>query len=161
MESVWDYPRPPASSPVCAMSASSSPARSWLTPGRALRVLKTSHPPTIYIPRDDARVDLLVPSRRRPTCCEFNVAARYLDALVGARRYEAVSWTYPRPSPGYVALKWGGGGPPAPRQPRGRSPATRQPRGRSRLRDSRGGGPRALGERASPHPAGCLGRRSE
>jgi uncharacterized protein (DUF427 family) len=72
---------------------------------RALRVLETSHPPTIYLPRGDVRADLLVPSRVRATWCEFKGAARYLDALIGNRRYEAVAWTYPEPSPGYEALK--------------------------------------------------------
>ena len=66
---------------------------------------RQSHPPTIYLPRDDVRVDLLVPSRRRSTRCEFKGAARYLDALIGNRRYEAVAWTYPEPSLAYEALK--------------------------------------------------------
>ncbi|MBV9941495.1 MAG: DUF427 domain-containing protein [Solirubrobacterales bacterium] len=105
MESVWDYPRPPALEPCLRHVRVELAGRVLADSGHALRVLETSHPPTIYIPRDDARVDLLVPSRRRPTFCEFKGAARYLDALLGARRHEAVAWTYPRPSPRYVALK--------------------------------------------------------
>ena len=72
---------------------------------RALRVLETSHPPTLYIPREDVRADLLGDSRARPTVCEFKGAARYLDAIVGGRRTRAVAWTYPNPTPGYEALR--------------------------------------------------------
>ena len=68
-------------------------------------MLETSHPPTIYLPADNVRVTLLVPSRARPSWCEFKGAARYLDALIDDRRYEAVAWTYPQPSPRYEQLK--------------------------------------------------------
>jgi uncharacterized protein (DUF427 family) len=71
---------------------------------RALRVLETSHPPTIYVPRADVREDLLVPSRQPATRCEFKGAARYLDALISHRRYQAVGWIYPQSSPGLHAL---------------------------------------------------------
>jgi uncharacterized protein (DUF427 family) len=114
MESAWDYPRPPALEPCLRHVRVELAGQVLAESGRALRVLEASHPPTIYIPRDDARVDLLLPSRRRPTFCEFKGAARHLDALIGARRYEAVAWTYPRPSPGYVELKWGRGRSPLP-----------------------------------------------
>ena len=72
---------------------------------RALRVLETSHPPTIYVPPDDVRSDLLTGSDARSTWCEFKGAARYLDATVGRRRVHAVGWTYPDPAPGYEALR--------------------------------------------------------
>ena len=41
----------------------------------------------------------------RSTWCEFKGPARYLDAVVDSRRFEAVAWTYPDPSPGYEALR--------------------------------------------------------
>ena len=68
-------------------------------------MLETSHPPTIYIPSADLRSDLLVESGARSTWCEFKGAARYVDAVVDDRRYEAVGWIYPDPSPGYEALR--------------------------------------------------------
>ena len=105
MESVWDYPRPPAVEPCPRRVRVDLAGQILAHSDHALRALETSHPPTIYIPRDDVRMDLLVPSRQRPTLCEFKGAARYLDALIGNRRYEAVAWTYPQPSPGYEALK--------------------------------------------------------
>jgi len=71
----------------------------------ALRVLETSHPPTIYLPPGDVRSDLLAASEARTTWCEFKGNARYLDAVVAGRRVRAVAWTYPEPSPAYEVLR--------------------------------------------------------
>ena len=105
MESVWDYPRPPVVVPCPRHVRIELAGRIVADSGRALRVLETSHPPTIYIPPDDVVVKHLVPSRARSTWCEFKGAARYLDALVEERRREAVAWTYPEPSAGYEELR--------------------------------------------------------
>ncbi len=105
MERVWDYPRPPALVP-CERRVRVELAGEVIADStRALRVLETSHPPTIYVPAADVRADLLGPGRAGPTWCEFKGTARYLDAIVGARRREAVGWTYPDPSPAYAALR--------------------------------------------------------
>jgi len=72
---------------------------------RALRVLETSHPPTVYVPPDDVRGDLLAASGARSTWCEFKGAARYLDAVVDGRRVHVVAWTYRDPTPAYEALR--------------------------------------------------------
>jgi uncharacterized protein (DUF427 family) len=104
MERVWDYPRPPAVVP-CEPRVRVQLAGELLADSTAaLRVLETSHPPTIYVPLTDVRSELLVTSDARPTWCEFKGAARYLDALVDDRRFPAVGWTYPDPAPGYEAL---------------------------------------------------------
>ncbi len=71
----------------------------------ALRVLETSHPPTIYIPPADVRTDLLAESSAPPTFCEFKGIAHYLDLIIETRRIAAVAWTYPQPSAGYEALR--------------------------------------------------------
>jgi len=102
-ESVWDYPRPPAVDP------SAEHVQVWFggelvaESNRALRVLETSHPPVYYLPRDDVRADLLVPSRHR-TWCEFKGAASYADLVVGDHRSELACWWYDAPTPGYEAL---------------------------------------------------------
>jgi uncharacterized protein (DUF427 family) len=105
MERVWDYPRPPAvvpcDRPVHVVLNNIALADS----ARALRVLETSHPPTIYFPPADVRADQLVPGAARPTWCEFKGAARYLDAVVGGRRFESVAWTFRDTAPGYDALR--------------------------------------------------------
>ncbi len=105
MERVWDYPRPPAvvrcDRRVRVMLGGELLADSV----DALRVLETSHPPTVYIPPADVRAEFLTVSEARSTWCEFKGAAHYLDAIAGEQRVEAVAWSYANPSPGYLALK--------------------------------------------------------
>ena len=102
---VWDFPRPPAVEPCPQHVRVEIGGQVLAESDRALRVLETSHPPTIYVPRDDVRADLLVASRERPTNCEFTGAAEYVAALVGDHRYVAVAWTYPQPVPAYRVLE--------------------------------------------------------
>jgi len=71
----------------------------------ALRVLETSHPPTIYLPPADVREDLLSESRARSTWCEFKGSARYLDATVDGRTVHAVAWTFAAPTAGYEEIR--------------------------------------------------------
>jgi uncharacterized protein (DUF427 family) len=102
-ESVWDYPRPPAlvpcELPVRVVFAGATIAASE----RALRVLETSHPPTVYIPRADVNhVEL---SSVRGTVCEWKGRAVYWDVVAGDRRSRAAAWSYPDPVPGYEALR--------------------------------------------------------
>ena len=105
MERVWEYPRPPAVVP-CRRRVRVELAGEVLAESTdALRVLETSHPPTIYIPLTDIRQDLLAESDARSSWCEFKGAARYLDAIVDGRRFIAVGWCYPNPAPGYEALR--------------------------------------------------------
>ena len=105
MESVWDYPRPPAVEPCEHVVRVELAGAVLAESDRAFRVLETSHPPTIYLPPHGDRQDLLRESRRSGTVCEFKGAARYLDAVVGARVVEAVAWSYPHPAPAYEALR--------------------------------------------------------
>jgi uncharacterized protein (DUF427 family) len=104
-ERVWDYPRPPA------VVVGERPVRIELggrvlaASQRPMRVLETSHPPTIYIPPQDIDMSLLAPSAGRGSWCEFKGAAAYLDAVVEDRRVVQVGWTYPDPTPGYEALR--------------------------------------------------------
>jgi len=105
MERVWDYPRPPAVVP-CARRVRVELGGEVLADSvGALRVLETSHPPTIYVPIADVRSDLLVPSVAGSSWCEFKGAASYLDAVVGERRVPGVAWTYRNPSRDYQMLR--------------------------------------------------------
>lgn len=70
-----------------------------------MRVLETSHPPTIYLPPSDVRLDLLTESDAGQTWCEFKGRARYLDAVVDGQRAKAVAWSYAAPTAGYEALR--------------------------------------------------------
>lgn len=105
MECVWDYPRPPAVAP-CVRRVRLELAGEVLADSvRALRVLETSHPPTVYVPPEDVRRDLLTAAGVRSTWCEFKGIACYFGAVVEERRVRAVGWTYRSPSPGYEALR--------------------------------------------------------
>jgi uncharacterized protein (DUF427 family) len=105
VENVWDYPRPPAVIRCRDRVRVELAGEVVAETTDALRVLETSHPPTVYVPPDDVRADLLTPSGARSTWCEFKGVACYLDAVVGGRRVQAVSWTYRHPSPGYESLR--------------------------------------------------------
>jgi uncharacterized protein (DUF427 family) len=105
VESVWDYPRPPAVEPCSRRVRVELAGHVLAESDRALRVLETSHPPTIYIPPDDVRMALLVERRARSTWCEFKGAARYLEAVIDGVRHGPVAWTYPDPSWAYERLR--------------------------------------------------------
>ena len=105
MERVWDYPRPPAVVPCERRVRIELGGEVVADSTRALRVLETSHPPTVYVPPADVRPDLLVPSDAKPTICEFKGVARYLDAVVDGRRVPAVAWAFRKPVRGYEALR--------------------------------------------------------
>ena len=102
MESVWNYPRPPRVEPerrrVHIVHGGALVAESE----RALRVLETSHPPTIYVPRADFAPGALSESAGvRGTLCEWKGAARYVD--VGG--VPAAGWYYPAPVPAFEMLR--------------------------------------------------------
>ena len=104
-ERVWNYPRPPAVV-ACERRVRVEIGGHTLADSKAaLRVLETSHPPTIYIPPADVHSELLSDSGARGSWCEFKGGAHYVDAIVSGRRLEAVGWTYPEPSPGYEMLR--------------------------------------------------------
>jgi uncharacterized protein (DUF427 family) len=105
MERVWDYPRPPAVVPCARRVRVELGGVPLADSTRALRVLETSHPPTIYVPPADVRMELLRASGTGGTWCEFKGAARYLDAEAGGRVARTVAWTYPEPAPGYAELR--------------------------------------------------------
>jgi len=105
MERVWDYPRPPVIAP-CARRVRVEVAGTVLAESAAaLRVLETSHPPTVYLPPEAVRMDLLRPSVAGATVCEFKGVARYLDAVLDGRRVRVVAWSYPEPTSAYEALR--------------------------------------------------------
>ena len=103
MESVWDYPRPPALEPerrrVRVLHGGVVVADSV----RALRVLETSHPPTIYIPEADIAHGVLRPVEHA-SFCEWKGRAAYFDVAAGGRVAARAAWHYPEPAAPYAAL---------------------------------------------------------
>ncbi|MBY8878229.1 DUF427 domain-containing protein [Actinacidiphila acidipaludis] len=104
MESVWDYPRPPAVVPCPARVTVEHRNAVVADTRRALRVLETSHPPVFYLPPADVGDGLLVPSTRS-TWCEWKGAAAYWHLRVGDTTVPDAAWSYPEPSPGFEALR--------------------------------------------------------
>ena len=105
MENVWDYPRPPRLEPCDRPVEIHLGGERIAASDRALRVLETSHPPTVYVPLADFVPGALVPSRARQTLCEFKGAASYYDVHGGGQVEEAAAWFYPEPVAAFAALK--------------------------------------------------------
>ena len=101
--SVWDFPRPPrlAAEPREVVIAwdGIEVARTR----RALLVLETSHPPSVYLPWADVQRALLQ-SAPGGSFCEWKGPARYWSLVDGTRRLPAVAWSYPQPLAGAEAL---------------------------------------------------------
>jgi len=104
MERVWDYPRPPALVPCERRVRIELGGRTIADSIRALRVLETSHPPTVYVPPEDMTAGVLRPVERS-TWCEFKGRAVYFDLVAGDRTERAAAWAYPDPVPAYAALR--------------------------------------------------------
>lgn len=103
MESVWDYPRPPAVR-ACGSSIEirlgggviCRTSQSW-------QVLETSHPPTYYLPRSAFAVDTVRPVAGT-THCEWKGEAAYFDLTSAGRTAARAAWTYPSPTRGFEVL---------------------------------------------------------
>ncbi|WP_159052417.1 DUF427 domain-containing protein [Streptomyces longwoodensis] len=103
-ESVWDYPRPPATSPDDRVVVVECAGQVVAESRRTIRVLETSHPPVFYVPPQDVRTELLRPAAGGRTWCEWKGAARYYDVVVGEEVRARAAWTYFHPEPAYADL---------------------------------------------------------
>jgi uncharacterized protein (DUF427 family) len=103
-ESVWDYPRPPRIEPLDRHVRIALGGETIAESDRALRVLETSSPPTIYVPREDVRTELLTDAGEVHTECEWKGTASYVHAEAGGKRAQRVAWYYPEPKEGYEQL---------------------------------------------------------
>jgi uncharacterized protein (DUF427 family) len=104
-ESVWDYPRPPRVEPVVERIRAVVDGVEVASSQRAVRVLETAGPPVYYVPRDDVRMDLLVPTKRQ-TSCEWKGDARYFAIVTPTGRVAPIAaWSYDDPLPGFEALR--------------------------------------------------------
>lgn len=103
-QSVWDYPRPPR--------IEEEPREVIVRVGdievactrRALRVLETASPPTVYIPRADVATEYLRPAQGSSRC-EWKGTARYWTVCVGPVVLDAVGWSYEDPLPAFDAIR--------------------------------------------------------
>jgi uncharacterized protein (DUF427 family) len=104
-ESVWDYPRPPRVEPAGRRVRVEHAGEVVAESDRALRMLETASPPTIYIPAGDVRTELLAESRSPHTYCEWKGRAHYFDLEAAGERSEAAAWHYPEPRDAYAELR--------------------------------------------------------
>jgi len=101
---VWDYPRPPRLDPeprvVVVKVGDVVVARTE----RALRVLETASPPTVYIPYLDVVADYVhrAPGSSR---CEWKGTARYWSVRVGAVVLDGVGWSYDDPPAAFSPIR--------------------------------------------------------
>jgi uncharacterized protein (DUF427 family) len=70
----------------------------------ALRILETSHPPTIYVPPGDVEAECFEPAAGS-SYCEWKGLAAYLDVVAGGRSEPAAAWTYREPVAAYAQLR--------------------------------------------------------
>ena len=103
-ESVWDYPRPPAVQACGCRVRIELGGLTIVDSTAALRVLETSHPPTIYVPPADIAPGSVEAGAGR-SFCEWKGIADYLDIVAGGRREAHAAWTYRDPVHAYAALR--------------------------------------------------------
>ena len=105
-ESVWDYPRPPRVEPLDRHVRIVLGGETIAESDRALRVLETASPPTIYVPREDVHEGVLIEAGNNVhTECEWKGTASYVHAEAGGKRAQRVAWFYPEPKQGFEQLK--------------------------------------------------------
>jgi uncharacterized protein (DUF427 family) len=104
-ESVWDYPRPPRIEPCDRRVRIEHGGQVIADSERAMRVLETASPPTIYVPAADVRTELLTEIPGQHTVCEWKGRASYFDLEVEGDRAEAAAWHYPEPRDDFAALR--------------------------------------------------------
>jgi uncharacterized protein (DUF427 family) len=70
---------------------------------RAVLVLETAHPPSVYLPWDDVVPHLLQPAAGS-SFCEWKGPAQYWTLVEGDRCLPGVAWSYPQPLAGAEML---------------------------------------------------------
>jgi uncharacterized protein (DUF427 family) len=71
---------------------------------RALTLKEASYPAVLYIPRDDARMDLAMRSER-VTHCPYKGDANYYSIQAGDSLLDNAIWTYEEPYPAMAEIK--------------------------------------------------------
>ena len=104
-ESVWDYPRPPRLAPDTRHIVVRDGNHVVAETRRAVRVLETASPPTVYIPRDDID-DAMIRPEAGSSLCEWKGPATYWTVVLpDGTRHEQVGWSYERPFPEFESIQ--------------------------------------------------------
>ncbi len=102
IESVWDFPRPPAIERVEWRITVIHQGEHIVDAPWAYRILETSQPPAYYLSPDFVSFDHLRPSAHS-TYCEWKGPASYADVVTAQGVTSNAAWTYPATSPAYTA----------------------------------------------------------
>jgi len=100
---VWDFPRPPVVEAELRSIRVQFAGTVIAETTRALRVLETSHPYGIYIPRSDVAEGVTEPAPGT-SVCEWKGRAVYWSIVVGDQVSARAAWSYPDPRPGFEAI---------------------------------------------------------
>jgi len=73
------------------------------TSERALRLDETGYPARYYVPKGDARMDLLRPTTFQTTC-PFKGVASYWSTTVDGETYDGIVWAYETPIEAAAAI---------------------------------------------------------
>lgn len=77
------------------------------TVARTVRAIRLHEPPLLpvyYVPRDDANMALLTPTRHKTTC-PFKGEASYFTLEAGGERFENAAWSYESPRDEVAEIK--------------------------------------------------------
>jgi uncharacterized protein (DUF427 family) len=102
---VWDYPRPPRIEPCSKQVRVIFEGETIASSRQAVRILETSSPPTIYVPPQDVRSDLLREVSDHQTYCEWKGTALYFDVVLPSAVAERACWSYPDSKAAFVGIK--------------------------------------------------------
>ncbi len=103
-ERVWDYPRPPRLEAVPQRIRIVLGGETIAETSAAFRVLETTHPPSYYLPPGAFVPGALVKSARS-SFCEWKGRAAYWTIRGGGKVAVDAGWSYPAPTPGFVAMR--------------------------------------------------------
>jgi uncharacterized protein (DUF427 family) len=70
---------------------------------RALTLTEASYPPVQYVPREDAQMDLFVPSAHT-THCPYKGDAAYFSLTAGGLAKRDAVWSYEKPFPAVAQI---------------------------------------------------------
>ncbi len=103
IERVCDYPRPPALVASTQHLLIHAGGTRLAETHRSYRVLETFHPPTYYLPPEAFGLGRLRPAQGR-SFCEWKGLASYYDVVSEHGTLPRAAWSYPAPSPDFVAI---------------------------------------------------------
>ncbi len=95
-ESVWDYPRPPKVDPDSRKIVVKSEEILIADTTHAVRILETASPPTIYIPKEDINMDVLIKTDGH-SLCEWKGNATYWSVVLPNKKITKCGWSYEKP----------------------------------------------------------------